>query len=96
MKAFTNITLGQLNEAINKLNSLPNTIPCWCLEDRDYIQWDGFAEYFDFWRSEYDNEDIDFVCDHVFINTENDYIYVLEVQENEYGNEELVIETLYA
>lgn len=95
MKAFTNITMGQLNEVQNILFCEFHAIradeyPC-------DVEWDDVREYIhEVWGNEYDDDDIDFVLNTLCISPDFNHIYILEVQEDEYGVEHLHIETLYA
>ena len=95
MKAFANITLGQVSKALDEISKMPNAV---CADFYpEHIHWEAVAEYiFEVWGNEYDDEDIDFVHNNLWFNSETDWIYILEVQEDKYGNEELVIEIIYA
>lgn len=95
MKAFANITLGQVSKALTEIAQMPNAV---CADFYpEHINWQAVAEYiFEVWGNEYDNDDIDLVHNNLWFNGETDWIYILEVQEDKYGDEQLVIETIYA
>ena len=95
MKAFANITLGQVSKALTEIAQMPNAV---CADFYpEHINWEAVAEYiFEMYGNEFDDDDRRFVLDNVWFNSETDWLYIIEVQEDKYGNEELVIETLYA
>jgi hypothetical protein len=93
MKAFANITLGELNEARYEMRRVmhgcsANLVP-------DMVNWEAVAEYiFEMWGNEYDNDDIDLVYEELCIGPDAKKLYVLEVQEAEDGTEFLYIEVI--
>ena len=95
MKAFANITLGQISKALTEIAKMPNAVSADFYPE--HINWEAVAEYiFEMWGNDFDDDDRRFVLDNVWFNSETDWLYILEVQEDKYGNEELAIETLYA
>lgn len=94
MKAFANITLGQVSKALVEISKMPNALPA--EQFPSDVNWEAVAEYiFETFGSEYDVQDREFVLDNVWFDEETRNIYVLEVQEDENGIEQLVIETIY-
>lgn len=93
MKAFANITLGELNDVQNilfgELNAeLANDFP-------ESVNWENVAEYFhETFGNEYDDDDTNLVHGMLCISPDFNHIYVLEVQEDENGVEHLAIETI--
>ena len=95
MKAFTNITLGEVREAQIALSEMPNAVPAEFYPE--HVNWEAIAEYIDeIWGNEYDIDDVDLIHENVWFNRKTGWIYILEVQEDDNGIEHLVIETLHA
>lgn len=94
MKAFANITLGQVSKALTEISNMPNA-----LSGNQFpsdVNWEAVAEYiYETFGSEYDAQDREFVLDNVWFDEETHNIYAIEVQEDENGIEQLVIETIY-
>lgn len=94
MKAFVNITLGEVREAQIALSEMPNAVPAEIYPE--HVNWEAVAEYIhENWGAEYDIDDIDFVHDNVWFDGKTHNIYVLEVQEDDKGVGHLFIETLH-
>ena len=94
MKAFANITLGELSRVQDILYNEMNAI---LAEDVEVIMvnWDAYDEYLhDMWEDEYDEEDRYIVDGNLFISEDGNFLYVLEVQEDKYGVEHLHIKTI--
>ena len=95
MKAFANITLGELNEARYEMRRHMNGIGANVNLIYDMVNWDAVAEYIvENWNNEYDHDDIGFVHNELCMSADGKHLYVLEVQEDEDGNEFLYIEVI--
>lgn len=94
MKAFASITLGQVSRALTEISQMPNAV---CADFYpEEVNWEAVLEYIlETFINEYDEDDIRFVHDNVWFDGETRNIYVLEVQEDENGVEQLVVETIY-
>ena len=93
MKAFANITLGELRDARYEMHHHMRGIPA----DKvaDMVNWEAVAEYiFENWRGDYDFDDINFVHNELCMSPNGKELYVLEVQELEDGTEFLYIEVI--
>lgn len=93
MKAFKNITLGELSEARYEMLHHMRGIPADLVDDM--VCWDAVGEYLhEQWGNEYDEDDIDFVYNNLFMSPHAKHLYVLEPQELEDGTEFLYIEVI--
>lgn len=94
MKAFANITLGQVSKALVDISKMPNA-----LSGNQFpsdVNWEAVAEYiFENFGNWYDAQDREFVLDNVWFDEETRNIYVLDVQTDKDGIDQLVIETVY-
>ena len=94
MKTFNKITVEAVLEAHNYITNNLGGIPMQEV-DPNTINWEALAEYiFEVWGNEYDNDDIDFVHDHLYVSPDADFLFVLEINEDKYGNEVVAVEAL--
>ena len=93
MKAFKNITLGELNDARREMRQMMLGIPAEFVDD--LICWDAIGEYLhEHWGNEYDDDDRDLVYEELCMSHNGKYLYILEPQECEDGTEFLYIEAI--
>ena len=94
MKAFANITLRELSDARYEMRQAMKGVPADLVDDM--VCWDAVGEYLheNFGQHWYDDEDRYLIYDELCMSHDSKYLYVLEVQEDEHGNEYLYIETI--
>ena len=94
MKAFTSITLGELNDARYEMRRDMHGVSADLVDDM--VCWDAVGEYLheNFGANWYDDDDRYLIYDELCMSHDGKHLYVLEVQEDENGNEHLYIETI--